>query len=520
MSKKKKYIILSILITFSIYCSLTIGQSLDEHYHLLQGKITLDYLFSLGKMDKDIAYHEYYSTIYWSFLYLITELFPSKFETDISHLVNLFFSFATIFGIAKITRVLFNKKVGSLVFIILFFYPVFFGHMSINFKDIILTFSHVWMIYLILRYLKKQNIKKKANKYVVQIGLLTALATGIQLTFLGSQIPIILFIMIEIFYARKIVCKDFSSKIFFYDLIKCFLIFYSLLIVFWKNAHQNIFTYPFQSLQKWIFSDLITGWPYNLVNGDYYRSVEVPASYFLVNFIYKSPEYLLLSYPLFLFLIFKSLDFYKTKFKFFNYKMLLITFMLAFPNLIMLMIPFPVNDGLRLFLWTLPYFCIIPALTIYYFIENFSLKISKIFLSFYFVFFIYFLSNFFLLTPYQYTYLNILNGEVENRYKKFENDYWATSIEELVKNADFDTDKVLKFTTCGFITSSPKQYLKKRPEVKYRFVPYQEADYIFMTNRVSRFHGVMNCFDLFKGDDIATVKRNGMILSVIRKIKI
>ena len=40
-----------------------------------------------------------------------------------------------------------------------------------------------------------------------------------------------------------------------------------------------------------------------------------------------------------------------------------------------------------------------------------------------------------------------------------------------------------------------------------------------MTNRVSRFHGVMNCFDLFKGNDIAVVKRNGLILSVIRKIK-
>ena len=40
-----------------------------------------------------------------------------------------------------------------------------------------------------------------------------------------------------------------------------------------------------------------------------------------------------------------------------------------------------------------------------------------------------------------------------------------------------------------------------------------------MTNRVSRFHGVMNCFDLFKGDNIAEVKRNGLILSVIRKIK-
>ena len=97
MSKKKKYITLSLLITFSVYCSLTIGQSTDEQYHLLQGKITLDYLFSLGRIDKNIAYGEYYSTIYWSFLYFITEIFPSKYETQINHLVNLIFSLSVIF---------------------------------------------------------------------------------------------------------------------------------------------------------------------------------------------------------------------------------------------------------------------------------------------------------------------------------------------------------------------------------------------------------------------------------------
>ena len=77
----------------------------------------------------------------------------------------------------------------------------------------------------------------------------------------------------------------------------------------------------------------------------------------------------------------------------------------------------------------------------------------------------------------------------------------------------------MKITTCGFGSASLKQYLKKRPDVKYKFVLHNEADYIIMTNRVSRFHGVMNCFDLFKGNDIAIVKRNGLILSVIRKIK-
>jgi hypothetical protein len=493
----------------------------------MQGKITLDYLFSLGNIDIETArpsskidYGKYYSTFYWSFLYFITEIFPSKYETEVNHLVNLIFSLSAIFGIGKVTKELFNKKVSKIIFIILFFYPIFFGHMSINNKDTILAFSHVWMVYLILRYLKNQEIKKKADKYAVSFGLLAALSTGIQLTFLGSQIPIILFILIEIFFLKKIINKNFSKKRFLYDIIKCFLVFYSILILFWIDVHQNILIQPFYIIWEFIFSDFKTGWPFILLNGNYYFSFkDVPPLYFLINFIYKSPEYILLTYLLFLILIINSKNFYKIKFKFFYYKLSFIIFMLIFPNLLMFIIPFPVNDGLRLFLWVLPYYCIIPGLTLYYLIENFSFIKPKITLLVLSLFIFYYLFNFLSITPYQYTYLNVLNGKNENRYKKFENDYWATSIDELIKNANFKTDKVIKITTCGFNSKTPKHYLKKRPNLKYKFVPHNEADYIIMTNRVSRNHGMLNCFDIFKGNDITTVKRNGLILSVIRKIK-
>ena len=526
MSKKKRYIPLIIFFTFSAYCGLTIGLSLDEHYHLLQGKITLDYLLSLGKLDLDAArpsseinYGQYYSTIYWSLLYFVSEIFPSKYQTEVNHMVNLIFSFSTIFGIGKVCKELFNKKVGKIVFLIFLLYPIYFGHMSINSKDTILAFGHVWMIYLILRYLKKQGLNYKVNKYVISLGLLAALTTGIQLTFLGSQIPIFLFIVIEIFFIKKIISKNFSKKTFFLDIIKSFFFFYLILILFWPDVHENILTYPFYLLHELIFSDYITGWPYILLNGNYYLSYkDVTALYFLINFFYKSPEYILLTYLLFVLVMITSKSFYEIKFKFFYYKLSFVIVMIIFPNLIMFFIPFPVNDGMRLFLWVVPYYCIIPGLVVYYLIENLKFIKIKITSAVLALFFIFYFFNFISLTPYQYTYLNSLTGKVENRYKKFENDYWATSLGELIKNANFKNDTVLKLGTCGFISSSPKYYLKKKPSLNYKFVPIEEADYIIMTNRVSRWHGVLNCFDIFKGDDIATVKRNGLILSVIRKI--
>ena len=478
----------------------------------------MDYLFSFGKIDKDIVYREIYSTIYWSLNYLITELFPLRYQMEVSHLVNLTFSLGAIFGAAKLSKELFNKKLGKIVFIILFFYPIFFGHMPINNKDNIIAFSHIWMVYLILRYLKKQNINKKANQYIISLGILGALSTGIQLIFLGSLMPIILIVLMEVFFLKKIINKNFSIKNFFYDLIKCFLIFYFLLILFWIDVHQNILFLPVDVVLGMFSTDFWSGWPYNLINGNYYSSNDVPKSYLLINLFYKSPEYILILYLFFLVLIFKSRSFYKIKFKLFDYKLSFIILMLLFPNLILFLIPFPIYDGMRLFLWVLPYFCIIPGLTIYYLLENINLKMSKFSLVFLSIFIIYFLFNFFSITPYHYTYLNFLNGKTENRYKKFENDYWSTSLNELIRKTNFKTNESILMATCGASLWITKKYLRENGYYKIKFVSSDKANYIVMTNRVTDHNGPLSCFEKFRGKDVYKVERNGLLLSVIRKI--
>ena len=168
---------------FAAYSSVTIGSSWDESFHLLQGKITLDYLITFGYVNIPLFYREFYSPIYFSFTYLITNLFPNSLEIQINHLINTIISFTTLFGLAKITRLLFNKKASYFAFLILFFYPIFFGHMGINGKDIILATCHVWITYLIISYLKKQNAKTSLNKYIICISILAAIGSGIQLLY-------------------------------------------------------------------------------------------------------------------------------------------------------------------------------------------------------------------------------------------------------------------------------------------------------------------------------------------------
>ena len=107
----------------------------------------------------------------------------------------------------------------------------------------------------------------------------------------------------------------------------------------------------------------------------------------------------------------------------------------------MFVLPYNVYDGLRLFIWTIPYYCIIPGLTVYFIYKNLNLWYSKMIISSISILFI-FIFNFFSLTPYQYIYLNLLTGEKKTRYLKFENDYWGGSIKELVEKSTLKKVKI------------------------------------------------------------------------------
>ena len=148
MNREKQKILLFFLIAFSVYCALLVGVTWDEEFLIIQGKITLDYLLSFGEINQDILYRENYSAIYWTLSHLITKQFPTHYQFELSHLINLFFSIGAVFGAGKFGSEIFNKKIGKIIFLILFFYPIFFGHMAINSKDTILAFSHIWISYL------------------------------------------------------------------------------------------------------------------------------------------------------------------------------------------------------------------------------------------------------------------------------------------------------------------------------------------------------------------------------------
>ena len=514
------------LIFFSIYCALNVGLTWDEDFLIYtQGKRAVDYLFSLGKINEDIFRGEYYSPIYYSIKYFFINMLPLKFRVEVSYLINLFFSFLAIIGIKKLTELLFNRDVGKITFLVLFFYPVFFGHMAFNSKDTIIALCHVWIFYLLLRYIKNGNKNKSSINNFYLIGILAAVGSGINLFFLGSLIPVAVIVLLEIYFIKKIINKNFDLKIFYLHIIKAFLLFYFVLILFWIDTHPNILTLPVKLFSDWAFGDLFRGYPFMLFNGNHYIITDVPKSYLILNLLYRSPEYFLFSYILFVFIFFIS-NFFKKNFRNFNYKILIIFLMIINPFIIVLLTPFSIYDGLRHVLWLIPYICIIPGLVIYYLLKNInSIKVKIAGVVMFLLFFVFFL-NFLILTPYQYTYLNLFNGNSKNFIHKFENDYWGSSAKELISKINFDKNTEFTYGVCGINRSVVEMYLKKRGFVNSRMETPNKSEYIFMTNRavvkdekgLFESNNVSNCYSLYSGINVFEVKRKNVVLTVMRKI--
>ena len=68
-----------LLIIYTLYCSYSIGMSWDESYHQKIGEINLQYLLSFGQIDEPFFSKYRYSTLYWTVLSFINQMFPQKF---------------------------------------------------------------------------------------------------------------------------------------------------------------------------------------------------------------------------------------------------------------------------------------------------------------------------------------------------------------------------------------------------------------------------------------------------------
>ena len=213
-----------------------------------------------------------------------------------------------------------------------------------------------------------------------------------------------------------------------------------------------------------------------------------------------------------LFLVFLKKEFFKNKIKEFNKFSFLILFIIFYTVSLTILFNVKIYDGIRLFLFIIPFFCVQCSLTLIYVINNFRKNFSNyIFLTLFICLFFISTYRFIILTPYQYSYINYNFIKLSYASDKFEHDYWNTSWKELIKDLPDTIEgkepKNFNIGVCGGDPNVAAHYLSQRYK-KFKVTNASDAHYLIMTNKASfNKNDKRTCFDIYKGKDFYYVKR-------------
>ena len=553
---------ISFLILFAWWTSLTIGLSSDEYFHHINGLKRYNFLTSFGE-DKNFQFrnNEFYPGLYDTLSYAIGQIIlfiNKKFYANnidiVMHLVNIIFSTLSILGLYLFSKKIFNKNIALISVLLTLLNPFFFGHMGMNSKDIVVFFSLIWFSYFFYLYCTEN---KRLIKNLLFASFFLGFGCGVRLTFLVVVFPVIVSGLIYLFNQYRSDYFNLAKRLVPHILIIFFITIF-LVVLCWPHIFASIQSDNFFRFLSIIIKNTINwndGPKIGILNGEYYEVFNTPKSYFIYFIIYRLPIY----FSILLFFSYYLVFFKKLKIRDdisnFNYKFLIINLIAFFPILLVLILSANVYDNIRLFLFVIPFYCIIASFSLYQLLKNFNNSIkNKIFVSLILILFSISFYRFIILTPYQYTYVNYVYPLYEKTIDKFEQDYWGTSYKELVKEmkSKYTIKEVqsFKIADCYGGDSTLLYYLNKNFGVK-RLYNIDErplrATHIVLTNRsfldamnnpllgdlvdkrgiiktkdlekVVRTPGVKTtCFSHYDGVDQVVVSRGGAKFSSIRKL--
>ena len=109
-----------------------------------------------------------------------------------------------------------------------------------------------------------------------------------------------------------------------------------------------------------------------LMNGNIYETQNTPKTYFLNFLIFRKPIYILIL--LFTLIFFLKTDniFFTERFEYFEKKIVVIFSIITFPILLAIFFQVKIYNGIRLFLFIIPFLSIFLAIALYYILKNYK----------------------------------------------------------------------------------------------------------------------------------------------------
>lgn len=378
----------------------------------------------------------------------IGESFPSEDALTFfsMQLFLIFYSSILLFLIIKKLQNIYGINFSIIFLITIIFVPSFSGHMLFNLKDI----PHLLNMFLakiyIYDYFNNNSTKLTFHKIVI-LGFLISSSLSIRI---NALVFISFFIFsLLVFSENKIIFLKNVGKIF----ITSFIFLYLMTPQSWQSPIDWLIqSFEFQSNFNW--------GGYTLTNGKFILSSNTSNSYLFTWFYYRMPVFIHMSFIYFLYKFFKGTK----KFNFTTYSLFFIVVNFALYPIIK---P-PAYDGLRHFLFLIPFFVIIFSEVLDK-IESKKFIISALIL--------YGVFTQLGLEQYKYTYFNEFVDLKEVSYRcefidgcgNWPTDYWSFSGKETADylNQNFENENI--------VICRPSQSFKNYIELE-KFNTFTEID--------------------------------------------
>jgi hypothetical protein len=486
------------LTLLAAWSAISIGLSTDEYFHHINGLKRFNYIISFGE-NEDFKFrnNEFYPGLYDTISYALGQLVliinKNFYATNIDivmHSVNVIFSILSILGLYFFSNKIFNNRIALIACLLTLLNPFFFGHMGMNSKDVIIFFSLIWFTYYFYLYCVED---KKIIKNLLLASFFLGFGSGVRLTFIVVAFPVIIIGLIFLIKKYENNIFELIKRLSGHFIIAIFITLF-LVILCWPHMIEEIKNGNFLNFLSSIVKNTVNwidGPKTGLINGQYYEVFNTPKTYFFDVLIYRMPFYSTLLFITSFFLFFKKNLYIKNEIKNFKTKFILINFITFFSIFLALILSVNIYDNLRLFIFVIPFFCLVTSLVLYELIN--SCKDSrKNIIGLSFILFLISLSfyRFILLTPYQYDYVNFSSLKLSSAQNKWEHDYWGSSYKELVlkiKN-QYTKEEIekLKITNCsGDDTLLYYLYRYLGKKFIYRGKREYEANHVVIINRAT-----------------------------------
>ncbi len=515
-----------VLLTFKHY-----GISWDEELQSQYGQAIFDY-YASGFVDH--RYNQIFNLYYYGGLFDGMAAFFDAYSPltiyQTRHLFNAIMGLVGLWGTWRLGRLLGGGRTGLLALVLLAVTPMYYGHMFNNPKDIPFAAGIVWSLYYMAKTIRV--FPRLPWRLIFKLGLVYGLTLGVRVGGVMLLGYWGLCLLIQAYSLWRWPTSDLvalqprarAMKL-FWGLVKvgipAGLCSYAVMLLCWPWAQENPLWNPIEALIQF------SNFPQDvevLLDGTIYRSTELPWSYLPVYFGVQLPVLQLFLLGLSIVLLPYLLRTMTPRSK--RRAVLLIALMALVPMLYVVLRRPALYDCVRHFLFVLPLINVLGALALDVAISKgaalwglggawrrggVALGVMALIVGFAAP-----VVGMIRLHPYEYIYINQLEGGVAGAFGQYELDYWGSSFKEaaeklqdyVAKEGGVPPGKMYRIAICG-PWAAAMIYL---PPDYDAVVANEPADFFLSTTR-------WMCQTMRPGKEIIRIERQGVPLSIIKDLR-